>query len=224
MGHPIELTASDGHSFQAWRADPPGKPKAGIVVVQEIFGLNDHMRKTTEGFGYDGYLAMCPALFDRVSPGIELGYTEDDIAKGREIRAKVPLPKALNDIAACAAALQRAGCLKVAVVGYCWGGTLAWLAATRVTGLNAAISYYGGGVAEHAEEMPRCPVLFHFGETDASIPMSDVDKIGRYQPDTDLFVYPAGHGFACDARASYDKASTEKARERTREFLRRYAN
>ena len=223
MGHPIELTATDGHRFQAWRADPPGKPRAGLVIVQEIFGLNDHMRKVTDGFGYDGYLALCPALFDRVAPGIELGYTEDDIAKGREVRAKVPYPKALNDIAAAAAALQRAGCIKVAVIGYCWGGTLAWLAATRVTGINAAISYYGGGVAEHAQENPRCPVLFHFGETDASIPMSDVDKIGRMQPDTDLFVYPAGHGFSCDARGSYDKASSDKARERTREFLRRYA-
>ena len=223
MGHPIELTASDGHTFQAWRADPPGKPKAGIVVVQEIFGLNDHMRKVTEGFGYDGYLAIAPAIFDRVKPGIELGYTEDDIKQGRELRAKVPTHKALADIAACALALQRAGCIKIAVVGYCWGGTLAWLAATRVTGLNAAICYYGGGVAQHVEEPARCPVLFHFGETDASIPMTDVEKIGRYQPDTDLFVYPAGHGFACDARASYDKPSADKARERTREFLRRHA-
>jgi len=223
MGHPIELTAVDGHTFQAWRADPPGKPKAGLVVLQEIFGVNEHMRKTTEAFGYDGYLAICPALFDRVERGVELGYGEDDIKAGRDIRAKVQTPKALADIAACAAALQRAGCIKIAVVGYCWGGTLAWLAATRITGLNAAISYYGGGVVQHAEEYARCPVLFHFGETDSSIPMSDVEKISRMQPDADLFVYQAGHGFSCDARASYDKPSADKARERTREFLRRHA-
>jgi carboxymethylenebutenolidase len=223
MGHPIELTASDGHTFQAWRADPPGKPKAGIVVVQEIFGLNDHMRKMTEGFGFDGYLAICPSLFDRVKPGIELGYGEDDVKQGREIRAKVPTHKALADIAACALALQRAGCIKIAVVGYCWGGLLTWLSATRITGLNAAIAYYGGGIVQHVEETARCPVLFHFGEQDAHIPMSDVEKIGRLQPDSDLFVYPAGHGFACDARGSYDKASADKARERTREFLRRHA-
>ena len=177
-----------------------------------MFGLNEHVRKTADSYGYDGYLTLAPALFDRIKPGIELGYTDDDIAKGREYRAKVPSEKAINDIAACALALQRAGCVKVAVIGYCWGGTLAWLAATRITGLDACVSYYGGGVVNHLEETARCPVLFHFGETDGSIPMSDVD----------LFVYPAGHGFNCEMRGSYDKASADKARERTKEFLRRY--
>ncbi|MBC8790579.1 MAG: carboxymethylenebutenolidase [Tagaea sp. CACIAM 22H2] len=223
MGHPIELQAADGHRFQAWRSDPPGKPKAGLVILQEIFGLNEHIRKTTDSYGYDGYLAIAPALFDRVTPGIELGYGEDDIAKGRDIRAKVPNDKAVTDVAACALALQRAGCTKIAVIGYCWGGTLAWLAAARVTGLDACISYYGGGVVQHLNETARCPVLFHFGETDHSIPMSDVEKIGRALPDADLFVYPAGHGFSCEARGAYDKPSADKARERTKEFLRRYA-
>lgn len=222
MGHPVELQAIDGHRFQAWRADPPGKPKAGLVIVQEIFGLNEHVRKVADSYGYDGYLTLAPGLFDRIKPGIELGYSDDDIAKGRELRAKVPAEKAVNDIAACALALQRAGCVKVAVIGYCWGGTLAWLSATRITGLDACVSYYGGGVVQHLNETARCPVLFHFGETDASIPMSDVEKVGRALPDADLFVYPAGHGFNCEMRGSYDKASADKARERTKEFLRRY--
>lgn len=219
MGHPIELQAVDGHRFQAWRADPPGKPKAGLVIVQEIFGLNEHVRKTADSYGYDGYLTLAPALFDRIKPGIELGYSEDDVAKGRDLRAKVPAEKALNDIAACALALQRAGCVKIAVIGYCWGGTLAWLSATRITGLDACVSYYGGAVVQHLNETARCPVLFHFGETDASIPMSDVEKVGRALPDADLFVYPAGHGFNCDEREDYDADCAALAWSRTVEFF-----
>ncbi len=219
MGHPIELQAADGHKFQAWRSDPPGKPKAGLVILQEIFGLNEHIRKTTDSYGYDGYLAIAPALFDRVTPGIELGYGEDDIAKGRDIRAKVPNDRAVTDVAACALALQRAGCTKIAVIGYCWGGTLALLAALRL-GLPS-VSYYGARNLPFLDETPRAPVMFHFGDRDASIPPAMVQAHRDALPRMEVFTYPAGHGFNCDLRADYDPASARLARERTLDFFAR---
>lgn len=217
MGTMIELVARDGHRLSAWRADPVGTPKGGLVVVQEIFGLNEHIRAVTDGFAADGWLAIAPALFDRTGRGIELGYDPDGIAKGREIAFGQPQDAALADVAA---AIDEARRLTgtAAVVGYCWGGTLAWLAATRL-GADAAVGYYGGGIAKAAAETPRAPVMLHFGETDHAIPMSDVDAIRAAQPGIPVHVYPAGHGFNCSARGSFHAPSAELALKRTLAYL-----
>jgi carboxymethylenebutenolidase len=220
MAETIKLKASDGHEFDAYLAQPSGKPKAGLVVIQEIFGVNSHMRKVADAYAADGYLAICPALYDRYKPGIELGYVEDDVTEGREIRAKVGNDDPLKDIAAAADAVRSAG--KVGVVGYCWGGTMTWLSATRLEGFAVASSYYGGGIGGLAAEQPKCPVIFHFGEQDHAIPMEEVDKVRQNHPSLPVHVYPAGHGFNCDERGSYEAKSAEIARERTLEFFKQH--
>ena len=217
MGQTITLAAKDGHKLQAYRADPAGKPRGAIVVVQEIFGVNHHMRHVTDDFAAQGYLAVSPALFDRVEKGVDLGYDPKSIEAGREIRAKVPLDGTLADLKAAIDYAKPFG--KVGVVGYCWGGGLAFLSATRLDGVAAAVGYYGGLVAAHAQEKPRVPVMLHFGETDQSIPMSDVEKVKKARPDVTIYVYKAGHGFSCDERGSYHEPSARLARQRTLGFF-----
>jgi carboxymethylenebutenolidase len=221
MGETIGLTARDGHGMFAYRARPPGEDAPGLVVIQDIFGVNSHIRFTADRFVAVGFDAIAPALFDRVRPGIEFGYGPDDIAKGREIRAQIAQADAEADVAAAVAQLRSEG-RKVGVVGYCWGGSLAWAAATRLKGVAAAVGYYGGQIAEMAAEKPRCPVMLHFGETDASIPMSQVETVRSHHPDLPIHVYPAGHGFSCDERGSYHAASDKLAFERTLAFLRQH--
>ena len=221
MGQMITLKAEDGHSFGAYRAAPAGKPKVGIVVIQEIFGVNSHIKKVTDGFAAEGYVALAPAIFDRAERGFESGYAPEDIDRGRAIRGKIDIMDMIKDIRAAVASLNGEG-LKVCVVGYCLGGTLAWLAATRIDGVACSVSYYGGGVAETASEKPRCPVLFHFGDTDQSIPPDHHAKIRAAHPEIPMHIYPAGHGFNCDARGSYDAASATLARTRTMEFLAKH--
>jgi carboxymethylenebutenolidase len=218
MGHAIELTAADGFKLSAYRAEPSGKPRGGLVVVQEIFGVNSHIRSVCDGFAADGYLAIAPALFDRIEPGIEIGYTPEDIARGRDLKMKSTTDNALRDIGAAVATLASDG--KVAVVGYCWGGLLSWLAASRVSGLAAAIAYYGGGMTDAAAATPQCPVMAHFGEWDKGIPIAGVDALKKAHPDIEVFIYAADHGFNCDQRGSYEPGSARLARERTLEFLR----
>ncbi len=218
MGETVKLTADDGHNFDAYVARPAEQPKAGLVIIQEIFGVNSHIRGVADSYAAEGYLAVAPALFDRVDPGIELGYDKDDVTRGREIRGEIAAEQALADIAAAMGFVAGAG--KVGVVGYCWGGSLAWLAATRLNPA-AAVCYYGGDIHEHRNEQPTCPVMFHFGEEDAGIPMDQVKAIGEAQPHQELFTYPAGHGFNCDMRGSYHAESAEIARERTLAFLGR---
>jgi carboxymethylenebutenolidase len=169
MGEMLTLTAEDGHRLSAYRAQPAGTPRGAVVVVQEIFGVNSHIRNVTDGFAKDGYVAIAPALFDRVERDFQTGYAPADIERGRMVRGKLQIEDAVRDTAAAVKEAQRTG-LKVGVVGYCFGGTIAWLAATRIPGVAAASSFYGGGVADAAGEQPKCPVIFHFGETDASIP------------------------------------------------------
>lgn len=216
MGETVKLTADDGHNFDAYVARPDGQPKAGLVIVQEIFGVNVHMRGVADDYAAQGYLAVAPALFDRVKPGIELGYDSDDVAEGRAIRGKISFDQTLSDTAAALELAAEAG--KTAVVGYCWGGSVAWLAATRLTPA-AAVCYYGGNIHEHRDEQPKCPVQFHFGEQDTGIPMDQVKAIGAAHPEQELFTYPAGHGFNCDMRGSYDSESAALARDRTLAFL-----
>jgi carboxymethylenebutenolidase len=213
MGETVKLTADDRHSFDAYVARPADQPKAGLVVVQEIFGVNKHIRAVADGYAKDGYLAIAPALFDRVEPGIELGYDKDDITRGREIRGKISWDQAMRDVAAAMGFVKGAG--KTGVAGYCWGGSVAWVAACRLNP-DAAICYYGGNIHECRNEQPSCPVMFHFGEEDSGIPMDQVKEIGKAHPKQDLFTYPAGHGFNCDMRGSFDADSAALARERTR--------
>jgi carboxymethylenebutenolidase len=213
MGTMITLTAGDGHRLQAYEAKSDGRARGGIVVVQEIFGVNGHVRRVADGYAADGYRVLAPALFDRVRPGIELGYTDADIGEGRAIREKVSFEQALLDVAAAQQALSESG--KVGVVGYCWGGTVTWLSAARLDGFAAASSYYGGGIGKFAGEKPRCPTQCHFGEKDHAISLDEVDAVRKANPGVEVFLYPAGHGFNCDARASYDASAAALARSRT---------
>jgi carboxymethylenebutenolidase len=214
----IELVASDGFKLSAYRADPDGAPRGGLVVVQEIFGVNSHIKSVCDGYAADGYLAIAPALFDRYERDVDLGYTPDDIAKGRVLKGKAVNDVALRDVAAARDAATEAG--KVGVVGYCWGGLITWLAASRLPGVACAVPYYGGGMPDAIGETPRCPVMAHFGEWDQVIPVAAVDKLKAAHPDIEVFIYAADHGFNCDQRASYDPISAKLARERTLEFLR----
>jgi carboxymethylenebutenolidase len=221
MGEMINLTAEDGFKLGAYKATPKGTPRGALVVIQEIFGVNHHIKNVTDGFAADGYVALAPAIFDRVERGFETGYQPADIERGRAVRGKLPIEDAVKDVRAAVKELQKTG-LKVGVVGYCFGGTLAWLAATRIDGIAAAVSYYGGGVADTAEEKPKCPVIFHWGETDASIPKEHWEKVRKNHPNLTQYVYPAGHGFQCDERASYHEPSARQARERTIPFFRQH--
>lgn len=220
MGKMIELTASDGHKLAAYRADPSGKPRGGIVVIQEIFGVNKHIQQVADGFAADGYLAIAPALFDRVQRNVDLGYTPEDIAKGREIRAKVPNDGALKDTEAAIKAVAGAG--KVGIVGYCWGGLITWLAAGRLSGLACAVPYYGGGILDNAELEPKVPLMAHFGDRDQHIPVDGVKKLAERHKKHPIFIYSADHGFNCDHRGSYDAPAAKQARERTLAFFRQH--
>ena len=218
MGEMIELKAADGHTLEAYAAGP-ADAKHGLVVVQEIFGVNHHMRHVCDEFAAQGYRVIAPALFDRVRRGVELGYQPADVAAGRDLRAEVPEAGTLADIEAAAAGLHGS---KLGIVGYCWGGTVAWFGATRTTRFAAAVGWYGGGIAATRSETPHCPVQLHFGEADTGIPMQDVEAIRAEQPAVEVFVYPgAGHGFGCDERGSYDKDAAALAQTRTLAFLAR---
>jgi carboxymethylenebutenolidase len=215
----MELTAADGHRLQAYESVPSGAARGGVVVVQEIFGVNDHIRRVADGYAADGYRVIAPALFDRVRPGIELGYTDADIAEGRKIRGQLSFDQALADVEAARTAL---GDRNIGIDGSCWGGTVAWLAAARIAGFAAAASYYGGGIGQFAAEHPRCPTQCHFGEKDHAIPMSEVAAVRAANPGVEVYTYPAGHGFNCDARASFDAAAAKLARDRTLAFFRKH--
>jgi carboxymethylenebutenolidase len=212
MGTTIQLTAADGHKFDAYTAGPANATK-GVVVIQEIFGANHHIRDMADRFAAAGYAVVAPALFDRVERGVELGYTQGDIDKGRDYRMKLSDAQVMADVEA--AANHLAG-KKLGIVGYCFGGTVAWWGATRTNKFAAASCWYGGGIAGTKDERPNCPVQMHFGEKDASIPMSDVEAIRASQPKVDSHVYNgAGHGFGCDERGSYSKPDYELAQKRT---------
>ena len=221
MGKQFTLSASDAHQLGAYRVDPAGTPKGGIVVVQEIFGVNHHIRNVCDAFAREGYAAVAPALFDRTQRNFESGYTPAEIEKARAFIAKPDWDAMLRDTDAAIKELKPVG--PIGIVGFCMGGTMAFLAATRLSGLSAAVGYYGGRIVAYADETPKCPTQLHFGEKDASIPMSDVDIIKEKRPDCEIYVYKdAGHGFHCDERASYHKPSADIAWGRTQDFLRQH--
>jgi len=222
LGKHFTLTASDSHQLGAYRADPAGTPKGGMVVIQEIFGVNQHIRKVCDDFAKEGYVAVAPALFDRTQKDFQSGYTPAEIEKARTFVAKPDWDAMLRDTDAALKDIKSVGPL--GIVGFCMGGTIAFLAATRLSGLSAAVGYYGGRIVAFADEKPKCPVQLHFGEKDASIPMTDVEIIKQKRSqDCEIYVYnEAGHGFHCDERGSFHKASADIAWKRTTEFFAKH--
>lgn len=221
MGQKIQIRAADGFTLGAWEAAPVGTPKGAVVVIQEIFGVNGHIRDVVDGYAQAGYHAVAPQIFDRVERDVELGYEQADIGRGIELAfQKLDRSLCLQDIQAAIEAASVHG--RVGVVGYCFGGLLTWLAACELDGVSAASAYYGGGIAAEAERTTRCPVMMHFGERDAHIPLSDVEKVKAAQPGITVHVYAADHGFNCDHRASYDSKAAALARSRTLEFFAEY--
>jgi carboxymethylenebutenolidase len=221
MSEYVTLRAADGQQLSAYVARPQGDPIAGLVVVQEIFGVNPHIRSVADGYAADGFLAVAPALFDRIQPGVELAYEGADMQTARSFIPLLDIDKSLADVAAAIDFAAAATGKKVGVIGYCYGGTLAWLAATRHHPA-VAVGYYGGGASNYAAEMPFCPVMLHFGRQDAHSPAAEVEKIQAAHPEVEIYWYDAGHGFNCDARASYNAAAATQARERSLKFLKQH--
>ncbi|MCY4198225.1 MAG: dienelactone hydrolase family protein [Gammaproteobacteria bacterium] len=226
MGQFRNLQAVDGHEFAAFESLPDGEARAGVVVIQEVFGVNPHIRSVADGYASEGYAVIAPAIFDRVERGVELGYDEAGMGAGIKLAFQdLKMENTLKDLqAAIEHVSSRAPNGKVAVVGYCFGGLLTWLSACELDGVTCASSYYGGGVAGMREKQPRCPVMMHFGELDAHIPLSDVEAVRTAQPGVQVFVYEgADHGFNCDARGSFDADSAALARKRTLDFFSEHA-
>jgi len=215
MGELTPLMARDGHEFQAYLAAPPAKPRGAIVVIQEIFGLNSHIRAVADGFASAGYTAIAPAFFDRVRRGIELGYSPPEIQEGRGYMQQLKLEETLKDLAAAAAVVRNSG--RIGTVGFCWGGAMSYVAACELP-IACAVVYYGNAV-KYLDRKPKCPVMYHYGTQDASIPLSDVDQIKAAHPQGEFYLYAAGHGFNCDQRPSYDAEASALARQRTLDFL-----
>jgi carboxymethylenebutenolidase len=221
MGQNIELKTKDGQTISAYKAEPAGKPRGGIVVIQEIWGVNSHIRDVADRYAKEGYLAVAPAIFDRIEPGVKMDqYTQETMQKGFGYMQKVDQDKALLDISAAVAEASKAG--KVGVVGFCFGGRMSWLAASRVDGISASVPYYGGGVPQLASEKPKVPVMLHFGEKDAHIPIASVEEFKKVHPTLPVYIYAADHGFNCDQRGSYDAAAAKLAQDRTLEFFRKH--
>ncbi len=220
MGETIGLKSAAG-TISAYLATPKGAPKGGIVVIQEIFGVNHHIKAVTDKFAAQGYIALAPAFFDHVKKNVELGYTPDTIAEGRKYVMELGFDKPVQDVQAAMDELKKRGAGKVGVTGYCWGGTICWLAATRLKP-DAVSGYYGGGIHGAKSEKPTVPTQLHFGDKDMHIPMAHVNEIRQLHPNVQVFDYPADHGFHCDERGSYDKAASEKAMARTLEFFKKH--
>jgi len=227
MSQTIELIAADGAHIPAYVARPEGKPKGGLVVVQEIFGVNKHIRAVVDGYAKDGYLAVAPHIFQRVQPGVDLGYSEQDMTVGFGYKQKVdvlPAPGVLQDLQAAIdyAAKESGG--RVGIVGYCWGGLLTWRAACGLKGLAAAVTYYGGGMTtpEEAALKPKVPVLSHFADRDQYITLPSVEAFKKQHPEVEVHIYSADHGFNCDLRSAWEPAAAKPARERTLAFLAKH--
>lgn len=220
MGSHIELIAADGHRFAAYRAEPAGKARGALVVAQEIFGVNSHIRAVADGYAADGYVTIAPALYDRAQRNYETGYSQDEIQAGIKVMSGLDWANTLRDVQATIDVLK--GAHKVGIVGYCWGGTVAWLSASRAAGLACAIPYYGGGIPNFISEQPKCPVMFQFGERDTMPNLEQARQIAAAHPTATTHLYAAGHGFNCDQRGSYDAAAAALARSRALEFLARH--
>ncbi len=221
MGQMIDLKTQDGQTISAYRAEPDGEPRGGLVLIQEIWGVNSHIRSVADGYAAEGYLVIAPALFDRIERGVTMDeYTEETMQEGFGYMQKVDEDKALLDIRAAVETASSAG--KVGVVGFCFGGRMTWLSASRIDGIAAAVPYYGGGVPDLASEQPKCPVVLHFGEQDQHIPVASVEEFKKVHPSLPVHIYAADHGFNCDQRGSYNADAAKLARERTLELLHQH--
>jgi carboxymethylenebutenolidase len=228
MGQMVHLTSTDGAQIAAYQAESAAAPKGTVVVLQEIFGLNQHIRSVAEGYAQAGYFVIAPAMYHRVASGIELGYTQDDMTQAFALKASAEalLPKLLEDVQASIDYAARAGkaagapkSLKVGVVGYCWGGLMSWRAAQRLQGLAASAPYYGGGMTQELKAPLHCPTMAHLSDQDDYVPMDGVAALHKAYPQVTLHLYAAKHGFNCDERASYDQVSADLARQRTLAFF-----
>lgn len=218
MGQTVTLTASDGFRLGGYLADPASRSKGAIVVIQEIFGVNSHIRNICDRLANEGYVALAPAIFDRIEPDFQSGYSPDEVAVARKFVAAPDWPAMLRDTQAAIDAVKDVG--PVGIIGFCLGGSIAYAAATKLTGLRAAVGYYGGAIVRFADDRPAVPTQLHFGEKDTGIPLTDVETIKAKRPEVEVFVYPgAQHGFGCDERASYDKASSDLAWQRSLAFF-----
>lgn len=225
MGVFVDLKAADGQAFPAYVAQPEGQAKGAVVVLQEIFGVNSHIRSVADGYAKEGFLAVAPSTFHRVKPGVELGYEQDDMTAGFALKTAVealPAPGVLLDIQAAIQHASKAG--KVGIVGYCWGGLLSWRSACTLDGLAAAVCYYGGGMTtpDESARRPKVPVLAHFGDQDHWIPLESVEAFRKAHPEVEVHVYKANHGFNCDQRGSWDAPSAQQARDRSLAFFRKH--
>jgi carboxymethylenebutenolidase len=221
MGKDITLKSKDGFEFGAYVAEPQGKARGAIVVIQEIFGVNHHIRSVTDRYAALGFLAIAPSLFDRAEKGFQSGYDGSAMDKARGMTQKISLDDRLADTQAAIDHVKSAG--KVAVLGYCMGGSIAFLSTTRLNGVSAGVGYYGGQIAQFHDEKPKAPIMLHFGEKDQSIPLTDVEKIKAAHPDAPIFVYNgAGHGFHCDERGSFNAEAAQVAACRSEEFLAKH--
>jgi carboxymethylenebutenolidase len=221
VGHDIKLTASDNFQLGGYRADPTTRLRAAVVVIQEIFGVNHHIRAVCDRLAAEGYVAIAPAIFDRVERNFLSGYSPDEVAVARKFVANPDWAAMLRDTQAAIDAVKDIG--PVGIIGFCLGGSIAYAAATKLSGLSAAIGYYGGAIVRFADDRPRVPTQLDFGEKDAGIPPGDVETIRAKRPEVEIYIYPgAQHGFHCDERASYDKASADIAWPRSLAFFARH--
>jgi carboxymethylenebutenolidase len=221
VGKDIKLVASDNFQLGAYRADPTTTPNAAMVVIQEIFGVNHHIRGVCDRLAAEGYVAIAPAIFDRLEPNFQSGYSPDEVAVARKFVADPDWSAMLRDTQAAIDAVKDVGV--VGIIGFCLGGSVAYAAATKLSGLSAAVGYYGGAIVRFADDKPKVPTQLHFGEKDAGIPLSDVKAIKAKRPELEIHVYPgAQHGFHCDERASYDKTSADIAWPRSLSFLAKH--
>ncbi|MER7796731.1 dienelactone hydrolase family protein [Microbacterium sp. NPDC096154] len=215
MGTRITLTASDGFTLNAYRAEPQGAPRGGVVLYGEVWGLNHWVRKVADQWADEGYLVIAPAMFDRV----EFGYETDDYSRmPAEIFKEYSQETALLDMAAAVAAAAEGG--RVGVTGYCFGGANTWRTAAQIDGVAAASGYYGGGIPNYIGLTPRVPTQMHFGALDQGIPLEQVEELKAAHPDVEVYAYDADHGFCCDERNRFDEAACALAGARTREFFR----
>ena len=219
MGEFNPIMARDGHEFRCYLAAPPGKPRGAIVVIQEIFGVNSHIRAVTDSYAAEGYVAIAPSLFDRVRGGIELDYSPQSMQEGFGYVQQLKPEQTMKDVAAAIAVVRNSG--RVGTVGFCWGGKISYLAACELQ-VACAVAYYGGGISQSLDKKPKVPVMYHFGERDKHITAEDVAKIKAAHPEGIFHLYPADHGFNCDQRGSYDAPSAALARERTLAFFAQY--
>lgn len=220
MGEMTRMTMADGAEVAVYRAEPPGERRGGLVLVQEIFGVTDHIREMADEYAAEGYEVLAPALFDREHPGFEAAYTGPDFERAVELARKLhPFEQSMADVQTCIDALRERG--PVFVVGYCYGGSVAWLGTTRLTGVAAASAYYGSLIPQFADEEPKAPVIAHFGRFDHGIPMEGVEQVAaKAWPNAEVYVYDAGHGFNSDRRKDYHEPSADLARARTLALFR----